>query len=137
MSWREQKCPKFEAVANGDSNFGSLDCEFGILPLSYRAPMLFVRVNWLKTVQNVSSLAVLLYRQRRTLPHCGITSILVFTLTHYILTVVLHVSRCRLLQLWPDCWRKIPFQSVTQSSLTTRGTEQRRTTSTYWLSVNS
>ena len=38
--WREQKCPIFETVAKGDSNPGSLDCETGILPLSYRAPQL-------------------------------------------------------------------------------------------------
>ena len=33
-----EKCPIFETVAKGDSNPGSLDCESGILPLSYRAP---------------------------------------------------------------------------------------------------
>ena len=38
--WRERKCPIFETVAKGDSNPGSLDCESGILPLSYRAPHL-------------------------------------------------------------------------------------------------
>ena len=37
--WRERKCPIFETVAKGDSNPGSLDCESGILPLSYRAPV--------------------------------------------------------------------------------------------------
>ena len=36
--WRERKCRIFETVAKGDSNPGSLDCESGILPLSYRAP---------------------------------------------------------------------------------------------------
>ena len=36
--WRERKCPIFETVAKRDSNPGSLDCESGILPLSYRAP---------------------------------------------------------------------------------------------------
>ena len=36
--WRERKCPIFEMVAKGDSNQGSLDCESGVLPLSYRAP---------------------------------------------------------------------------------------------------
>ena len=36
--WRERKCPIFETVAKEDSNPGSLDCESGILPLSYRAP---------------------------------------------------------------------------------------------------
>ena len=35
--WRERKCPNFETVAKGDSNTGSLDCESGILPRSYRA----------------------------------------------------------------------------------------------------
>ena len=30
--------PIFQTVAKGDSNTGSLDCESGILPLSYRAP---------------------------------------------------------------------------------------------------
>ena len=34
--WSERKCPTFETVAMGDSNPGSLDCESGILPLSYR-----------------------------------------------------------------------------------------------------
>ena len=33
--WRERKWPIFETVAKGDSNPGSLDCESGILPLSY------------------------------------------------------------------------------------------------------
>ena len=37
--WRERKCPIFETVANGDSNPGPLDCESGVLPLSYRAPL--------------------------------------------------------------------------------------------------
>ena len=32
----------FETVAKGDSNPGSLDCESGILPLSYRPPSLAV-----------------------------------------------------------------------------------------------
>ena len=36
--WSEWKCPIFETVAKGDSNPGTLDCESGILPLSYRAP---------------------------------------------------------------------------------------------------
>ena len=36
--WRERKCPIFETVAKGDSNQGSLECDSGILPLSYRAP---------------------------------------------------------------------------------------------------
>ena len=34
-SWREPKCPSFETAAKGDSNPGSLDCESGVLPLSY------------------------------------------------------------------------------------------------------
>ena len=34
---RERKCPIFETVAKGDSNQGSIDCESGVLPLSYRA----------------------------------------------------------------------------------------------------
>ena len=38
--WREGKCPIFQTVAKEDSNPGSLDCESGILPLSYRAPLL-------------------------------------------------------------------------------------------------
>ena len=38
--WIERKCPIFETVSKGDSNPGSLDCESGILPLSYRAPFL-------------------------------------------------------------------------------------------------
>ena len=37
-SWRERKCPIFQTVAKGDSNPGSLDCESGILPLSYCSP---------------------------------------------------------------------------------------------------
>ena len=36
--WRERKCPIFETVAKEDSNPGSLDCESGVLPLSYCAP---------------------------------------------------------------------------------------------------
>ena len=35
---RGRICPIFETVAKGDSYPGSLDCESGILPLSYRAP---------------------------------------------------------------------------------------------------
>ena len=38
--WRERKCQIFERVAKEDSNPGSLDCESGILPLSYRAPLM-------------------------------------------------------------------------------------------------
>ena len=37
--WREGKCPIFQTVPKGDSNPGSHDCESGILPLSYRAPL--------------------------------------------------------------------------------------------------
>ena len=40
--WREQKYPIFETVAKGDSNPGSLDCESGILPLSYRLINLYI-----------------------------------------------------------------------------------------------
>ena len=39
-SWRERKFPNFE-TGKWDSNQGSLDCESGILPLSYRAPHYF------------------------------------------------------------------------------------------------
>ena len=35
--WREGKCIIFETVAKRDSNPGSLDCESGVLPQSYRA----------------------------------------------------------------------------------------------------
>ena len=35
--WRERKCTIFETLAKGDSNPGSLDCESGILKLSYSA----------------------------------------------------------------------------------------------------
>ena len=45
--WRERKC--FETVAKRDSNPGSLDCESGILPLSYRAPM-----NWCEWLQCIA-----------------------------------------------------------------------------------
>ena len=38
--WRERKCPIFETITKRDSNPGSLDCESGILPLTYRAPVL-------------------------------------------------------------------------------------------------
>ena len=40
--WRERKCPIFETVAKGDSNPGSLDCESGVLALSYRAPQSYI-----------------------------------------------------------------------------------------------
>ena len=36
--WRERKCLNFKTLAKGDSNLGSLDSEYGILLLSYRAP---------------------------------------------------------------------------------------------------
>ena len=50
--WRERKCPIFETVTKRDSNPGLLDCESGILPLSYRAPFnspffAFVSFSWL------------------------------------------------------------------------------------------
>ena len=41
-TWSERKCPNFDTVAKGDSNPGSLDCESGILPLSYGAPQYFI-----------------------------------------------------------------------------------------------
>ena len=47
--WRERKCPIFETVAKGDSNPGSLDCESGILPLSYRA---LGRSNIIKNIEH-------------------------------------------------------------------------------------
>ena len=37
-SMERMKMPNLETVTKRDSNPGSLDCEFGILPLSYRAP---------------------------------------------------------------------------------------------------
>ena len=42
--WREGKCPIFQTVPKGDSNPDSLDCESGILPLSYRAPLRNIQV---------------------------------------------------------------------------------------------
>ena len=36
--WRERKMPNLRNGSKGDSNPGSLDCESGILPLSYCAP---------------------------------------------------------------------------------------------------
>ena len=52
-SWRERKCPNFETV--GDSNLDSLDCESGILPLSYRPPHL---IAWIvqRSVQSILTL---------------------------------------------------------------------------------
>ena len=47
--WRVRKCPIFETVAKGDSNPASRDCESGILPLSYRAPM-----NWREILQCIA-----------------------------------------------------------------------------------
>ena len=38
-SWREPNFPNFETVAKWDSNQGSLNCECGILPLSYHTPL--------------------------------------------------------------------------------------------------
>ena len=43
---RERKCPIFETVAKRDSNLGSLDCESGILPLSYSAPLVQAYVKY-------------------------------------------------------------------------------------------
>ena len=34
--------PKLRNGTKGDSNMGSLDCESGVLPLSYRAPRGFI-----------------------------------------------------------------------------------------------
>ena len=42
--WGERTCPIFETIAKGGSNPGSLDCESGVLPLSYRAPATVVTV---------------------------------------------------------------------------------------------
>ena len=50
--WRERKWPIFETVEKGDSNPGSLDCESGILPLSYGLPQL---VEWAATLASSSS----------------------------------------------------------------------------------
>ena len=53
--WRERKCPIFETVTKGDSNPGSLVCESGILPLSYRAPHVNMIINTIshsKEMQN-------------------------------------------------------------------------------------
>ena len=49
--WRERKWPTFETLAKGDSNPGSLDCESGILPLSYcsRADWSFWWKEWGKS----------------------------------------------------------------------------------------
>ena len=55
--WRERKCPIFETVAKGDSNPGSLDCESGILPLSYRAPV-WVGTNLLENLLTRSNALV-------------------------------------------------------------------------------
>ena len=49
--WRERKCPIFETVAKGDSNPGSLDCESGILPLSYRAPRTIITIVYHNNMQ--------------------------------------------------------------------------------------
>ena len=50
--WRERKCPFFETVAKGHSNPGSLDCESGILPLSYRARnwCSLINCNWYRWI---------------------------------------------------------------------------------------
>ena len=54
---RERKCPIFETVTKRDSNPGSLDCESGILPLSYRAPRAVMTIYRMK-------MAIIQYRSR-------------------------------------------------------------------------
>ena len=51
--WRERKCPIFETVAKGDSNPGSLDCESGVLPLSYCAPHINKKTQRMEWKMNV------------------------------------------------------------------------------------
>ena len=64
--WRERKCPIFDTVAKQDSNPGSLDCESGILPPSYRAPF----YHWATAVCNacgrICRSATGLYSHQRT-----------------------------------------------------------------------
>ena len=48
--WRERKSPIFETVTKGDSNPGPLDCESGILPLSYSAPQVEMVVIIITTI---------------------------------------------------------------------------------------
>ena len=43
---RERKCPIFGTVAKRDSNLRSLDCESGVLSLSYRASHCCLRMPW-------------------------------------------------------------------------------------------
>ena len=63
--WSERKYPIFETVAKGDSNPGSLDCESGILPLSYRVPL--VPVAWILVLLCPCSYEVLLGVLRRSI----------------------------------------------------------------------
>ena len=54
--WRERKCPIFDTIAKQDSNPGSLDCESGILPLSYRAPLhTFLKLFYFKSKNTKSN----------------------------------------------------------------------------------
>ena len=39
-SWRDENTQSSKRYSKGESNPGSLDCESGILPLSYRAPLM-------------------------------------------------------------------------------------------------
>ena len=52
-SRRERKCPNFRNGSKGDSNPGSLDCESGILPLSYGAPLNSVGMIVMRTVMKL------------------------------------------------------------------------------------
>ena len=65
--WRERKCPIFETVAKEDSNPGSLDCESGILPLSYHAPL-----EWPHS-RPIMPAAMCIYKHRRRVGHARIT----------------------------------------------------------------
>ena len=58
--WRERKCPIFETVTKRDSNPGSLDCESGILPLSYRAHLWDILLH---QVSNVRLMSVGVWKQ--------------------------------------------------------------------------
>ena len=60
------KCPILETVAKGDSNPGSLDCESGVLPLSYRAPHMLVlrRLRKPSTAHCNNSLVVIFFLEK-------------------------------------------------------------------------
>ena len=49
--WRERKMPNLRNGSKGDSNPGSLDCESGILPLSYCAPPYILWMPWTKLMK--------------------------------------------------------------------------------------